>query len=127
MPDYGGLLGALRILEEWAVIQSTIRFLIEYTLRLILRMRLSVGEKLGPYEVFAPVGTGEEVDRALDSRLNREVAIKISTGQFTERFERDARAMAASRQLDICTLYDVGSKFLVEGLTLTMRGHVCWL
>jgi serine/threonine protein kinase len=51
-------------------------------------MRLATGTKLGPYEIVSPLGAGGmgEVYRALDSRLNRDVAIKVSTAQFTERF-----------------------------------------
>jgi serine/threonine protein kinase len=60
-------------------------------------MPLSVGDRLGPYEIVAPIGAGGmgEVYRAHDSRLNRDVAIKVSNAQFTERFTREARAVAA--------------------------------
>jgi serine/threonine protein kinase len=60
-------------------------------------MSLYVGERLGPYEIIALIGKGGmgEVYRARDSRLNRDVAIKTSAAQFTERFEREARAVAA--------------------------------
>ena len=49
-------------------------------------MPLSVGDKLGPYEILAPIGAGGmgEVYRARDPRLNREVAIKVSAAQFSE-------------------------------------------
>ena len=59
-------------------------------------MALSAGTRLGPYEIVAPIGAGGmgEVYRARDSRLSREVAIKVSSQQFTERFEREARAIA---------------------------------
>jgi serine/threonine-protein kinase len=55
-------------------------------------MPLSAGDKLGPYEILAAIGAGGmgEVYRARDSRLNRDVAIKTSASQFTERFERKA-------------------------------------
>jgi Tol biopolymer transport system component len=63
-----------------------------------------------------------EVYRAHDARLNREVAIKVSSEQFTDRFEREARAVAALNHPNICTLYDVGPNYLVmeyvEGETL---------
>ena len=51
-------------------------------------MPLSVGEKLGPYEILAPIGKGGmgEVYRARDTRLNRDVAIKISAERFTRAF-----------------------------------------
>src|SRR5579863_4911387 len=72
-------------------------------------MPLSAGTKLGPYEILALIGKGGmgEVYRARDPRLNRDVAIKVSHAQFTERFEREARAVAALNHPNICTLYDV--------------------
>ena len=54
-----------------------------------------------------------EVYRALDSRLNRDVAIKVSAAQFTERFEREAQAIAALNHPNICTLHDIGPNYLV--------------
>jgi serine/threonine protein kinase len=73
-------------------------------------MALAAGDKLGPYEIVAPLGAGGmgEVYRARDPRLGRDVAIKISREQFSERFEREARAVAALNHPNICTLYDVG-------------------
>jgi Tol biopolymer transport system component len=66
-----------------------------------------------------------EVYRARDSRLGRDVAIKVSNGPFSERFEREARAVAALNHPNICTLHDVGPNFLVmelvEGPTLAER------
>jgi len=78
-------------------------------------MSLSAGDKLGPYEILALVGKGGmgEVYRARDPRLNRDVAIKISNTQFTERFTREARAIAALNHTNICHLYDVGADYLV--------------
>src|ERR1700689_2779568 len=78
-------------------------------------MSLSPGEKLGPYELGAPVGKGGmgEVWKAHDPRLNRDVAIKVSDAQFTERFTREARAIAALNHTNICHLYDVGPNYLV--------------
>ena len=60
-------------------------------------MPLATGTKLGPYEILAPIGAGGmgEVYRARDPRLNRIVAIKVSAAQFSERFEREATAIAA--------------------------------
>ncbi|MEO7145578.1 MAG: protein kinase [Bryobacteraceae bacterium] len=90
-------------------------------------MPLSTGELRGPYEILAPIGAGGmgEVYRARDTRLNRVVAIKISKEQFTERFEREAHAVAALNHPNICTLYDVGPDYLVmeyvEGPTLAER------
>ena len=54
-----------------------------------------------------------EVYRARDPRLNRDVAIKISAAQFSERFEREAKAVAALNHPNICHLYDVGPNYLV--------------
>ena len=81
-------------------------------------MRLSVGEKLGPYEILAPIGAGGmgEVYRARDTRLNRDVAIKVSQERFSDRFEREARAVAALNHPNICTLFDVGPNYLVMEL-----------
>jgi eukaryotic-like serine/threonine-protein kinase len=78
-------------------------------------MPLQPGEKLGPYEILALVGKGGmgEVYRAHDPRLNRDVAIKVSNAQFTERFTREARAIAALNHTNICQLYDVGPNYLV--------------
>src|ERR1700680_4886496 len=61
------------------------------------RPPLTPGARLGPYEILAPIGKGGmgEVWKARDTRLGRDVAIKISVEQFTERFEREARAVAA--------------------------------
>src|SRR3979409_1012963 len=78
-------------------------------------MPLSVGDKLGPYEILAPIGKGGmgEGYLAHDSRLNRDVAIKVSNAQFTDRFTREARAIAALNHSNICHLYDVGPNYLV--------------
>jgi len=90
-------------------------------------MPLSKGDKLGPYEILEPIGKGGmgEVYRARDTRLNREVAVKVSAERFSERFEREARAIAALNHPNICHLYDVGPNFLVmelvEGPTLAER------
>ncbi|MGB6546945.1 MAG: serine/threonine-protein kinase, partial [Candidatus Acidiferrales bacterium] len=100
-------------------------------------MPLANGTKLGPYEIVAPLGAGGmgEVYRARDTRLDREVAIKIlpahlsSEPQRRERFEREARAVSALNHPHICALYDVGREGdtdylvmeLVEGETLAAR------
>ena len=78
-------------------------------------MPLSLGDKLGPYEIVAPIGAGGmgEVYRARDPRLNRDVAIKVSAAQFSERFEREAQAIAALNHSHICQVYDVGPNYLV--------------
>jgi len=81
-------------------------------------MPLSPGDKLGPYEILAPIGSGGmgTVYRARDPRLNRNVAIKTSAEQFTERFDREARAIAALNHPHICQIYDVGPDYLVMEL-----------
>ncbi len=90
-------------------------------------MTLSVGTKLGPYEILAPIGAGGmgEVYRARDPRVGRDIAIKVSAEQFSERFEREIHAVASLNHSNICTLYDVGPNFLVmelvEGPTLADR------
>jgi serine/threonine protein kinase len=90
-------------------------------------MPLSAGDKLGPYEILALIGEGGmgEVYRARDTRLNREVAIKVSKAEFSERFAREARSIAAPNHPNICTLYDVGPNYLVmefvEGESPTRR------
>ena len=73
-------------------------------------MSLSRGARLGPYEISEAVGEGGmgDVYRARDTRLDRDVAVKTIKGPFTERFEREARAISALNHPNICTLYDVG-------------------
>jgi serine/threonine protein kinase len=81
-------------------------------------MALSAGTRLGPYEILAPIGKGGmgEVYRAADTRLHREVAIKVSAERFSERFEREAKAIASLNHPNICSLYDVGPNYLVMEL-----------
>ena len=76
---------------------------------------LEPGQCLGPYriECFLAAGGMGEVYKARDTRLQRTVAIKVAKGQFTERFEREARAISALNHPNICTLYDVGPNYLV--------------
>jgi len=59
-------------------------------------MALSVGTRLGPYEILAPIGAGGmgEVYRARDPRMGREVAIKVSAERISDRFEREVHAVA---------------------------------
>jgi serine/threonine protein kinase/tetratricopeptide (TPR) repeat protein len=78
-------------------------------------MPLSPGDQLGPYEILAFLGAGGmgAVYRARDSRLNRDVAIKFSDAQFSERFEREAKAIAALNHPNICQIYDIGPNYLV--------------
>ena len=78
-------------------------------------MSLSAGSRLGPYEILSALGAGGmgEVWKARDTRLDRTVAIKTSNTQFSERFETEARAVAALNHPHICQLYDVGPNYLV--------------
>jgi serine/threonine protein kinase len=81
--------------------------------------------RLGPYELIELIGEGGmgKVWRAWDPRLNRDVAIKVSLEQFSDRFQKEARAVAALNHPNICHLYDVGPNYLVmefvEGATLS--------
>ena len=100
-------------------------------------MSLSLGTKLGPYEIVAPLGAGGmgEVYRSRDTRLNRTVAIKILPANIStdpvakQRFEREAKTISRLNHPNICALYDVGSQdgvdYLVmeclEGETLAKR------
>src|SRR3984957_2660324 len=78
-------------------------------------MPLSPGDKLGPYEILAFLGAGGmgEVYRARDTRLNRDVAIKVSEAGFSARFGREARAIAELNHPNICQIYDIGPNYLV--------------
>ena len=99
-------------------------------------MSLAAGERIGRYEILAPLGAGGmgEVYYARDPQLDRPVAIKIltssrATGPQLERFQREARAVARITHPHICTIYDVGQfdgvPFLVmeflEGESLAQR------
>ncbi|HWC65589.1 MAG TPA: protein kinase [Thermoanaerobaculia bacterium] len=80
-------------------------------------MSLAAGTRLGPYEIVAPIGAGGmgEVYRARDTRLGREVAVKVLPAEFSEnrerrsRFEQEARAASALNHPNIVTVHDVGS------------------
>ena len=88
---------------------------------------LTPGTQLGPYKIEGPLASGGmgEVFRGVDTRLGRSVAVKTSREQFSERFNREARAISALNHPHICTLYDVGPNYLVmelcEGETLAAR------
>ncbi len=87
-------------------------------------MTLSAGLRLGPYEILAPVGAGGmgEVYRARDTRLSREVAVKVlpsalaSSADALARFEREARAVAALSHPNILAIHDVGREGAVAYL-----------
>jgi serine/threonine protein kinase len=91
------------------------------------RTSLAPGTQLGPYKIEGPLGAGGmgQVYKARDTRLGRDVAIKISAQHFSDRFEREARAIAALNHPHICTVHDVGPNYLVmelvEGQTLADR------
>jgi Tol biopolymer transport system component len=78
-------------------------------------MPLAPATRLGPYEILALLGAGGmgEVYKASDARLGRVVAIKISNEQFSERFEREAHAIASLNHPHVCTLHDIGPNYLV--------------
>src|SRR5580700_10249294 len=78
-------------------------------------MELKTAARVGPYEILSRIGAGGmgEVWKARDTRLDRIVAIKTSHEKFSERFEREARAVAALNHPYICQLYDVGPDYLV--------------
>src|SRR5687768_4443704 len=78
-------------------------------------MTLAPGTRLGPYEILSSLGAGGmgQVWKARDTRLNRMVAIKASLSRFDDRFEREARAIAAVNHPHVCSLYDVGPDYLV--------------
>jgi|KBSSwiStaDraftv2_1062776.scaffolds.fasta_scaffold05199_4 Tol biopolymer transport system component/tRNA A-37 threonylcarbamoyl transferase component Bud32 len=77
-----------------------------------------IGKTVGSYKISSKLGEGGmgAVYRATDTRLGRDVAIKFSAEKFSERFEREARAIAALNHPNICTLYDVGPDYLVMEL-----------
>ena len=87
-------------------------------------MPLSPGTRLGPYEILAPLGAGGmgEVYRAHDTRLNRDVALKILPEDLAKdpsrraRFEQEARAVAALNHPNIVAIYDVGDGYIVSEL-----------
>jgi serine/threonine protein kinase len=76
------------------------------------------GLNLGPYKLIAPLGAGGmgEVWKATDTRLQRQVAIKFEHAEFTQRFEREAHAIAALNHPHIATLFDIGPDYLVMEL-----------
>ena len=78
-------------------------------------MPLSAGDKLGAYEIISQLGAGGsgEVWKARDTRLDRIVALKVSKQEFSERFQREARSVAALNHPHICQIYDVGPNYLV--------------
>jgi serine/threonine protein kinase len=95
-------------------------------------MPLNLGSRLGPYEVVAPLGAGGmgEVYRARDTRLEREVAIKVLPADVSgrddlrQRFEREARAISSLHHPHICALHDIGEQDGVSYLVMELlRGE----
>jgi eukaryotic-like serine/threonine-protein kinase len=90
-------------------------------------MPVSPGDQLGPYRIVIAIAAGGmgEVYRAHDPRMGRDVALKLSQERFSERFDREVRAVAALSHPNICTIHDVGPNYyvmeLVEGPTLADR------
>jgi serine/threonine protein kinase len=88
---------------------------------------LATGAYLGPYRIESKLGEGGmgEVFRAIDTRLGRAVAIKTTREQFSDRFEREARAISSLNHPNICILHDIGPDYLVmelvEGETIASR------
>jgi len=95
-------------------------------------MLLTPGTRLGPYEILSPIGAGGmgEVYRAHDTRLGRDVALKILPPEVAgdssrrARFEQEARAVAALNHPNIVAVYDVGDGYMVSELVdgETLRG-----
>ena len=91
-------------------------------------MALSVGTKLGPYEIVAPIGAGGmgEVYRARDERLGRYVAVKVLPASFTgdadhlRRFDQEARAVAALNHPNILAVHDMGSQGGVQYIVMEL-------
>ncbi len=93
-------------------------------------MPLQPGTSLGPYEIVSPLGAGGmgEVYKATDTRLDRTVAIKVlpehvaNDPDLKQRFEREARTVAALNHPHICTLYDIGSQDGIDFLVMEYFG-----
>jgi TolB-like protein/Tfp pilus assembly protein PilF len=76
---------------------------------------VSPGDRLGPYTIVERIGKGGmgNVYRAIDTRMGRDVAIKVVPERFMQRFDREVRAIAALNHPNICTIHDVGPNYLV--------------
>ncbi len=89
-------------------------------------MPLQLGTTLGPYQIDAPLGAGGmgEVYKATDTRLDRTVAIKVlpehvaNDPDLKQRFEREARTVAALNHPHICTLHDIGNQDGIDFLVM---------
>ncbi len=91
-------------------------------------MTLIAGSRLGPYEILAPVGAGGmgEVYRARDTRLEREVAIKVLPDELSadrtrlSRFEKEARSASALNHPNIITIYEIGRADFVSYISMEL-------
>ncbi len=89
-------------------------------------MALETGKQLGPYKILGSAGAGGmgEVYKATDTRLDREVAIKVlhakvaNSADIKERFEREAKVIAGLNHPNICTLFDIGSEEGIDYLVM---------
>src|SRR6266568_9006561 len=89
-------------------------------------MALTLGTRLGPYEILAPLGAGGmgEVYKARDTRLERTVAVKVlprhlsESSEVRQRFEREAKTISQLSHPHICALYDVGNQDGTEYLVM---------
>src|SRR5216683_4170685 len=92
-------------------------------------MGLATGTKLGPYQIQSPLGAGgmREVYRARDTRLERDVAVKVLPTNLScdpssrQRLEREAKAVSKLNHPHICTLYDVGHQ---DGMDFLVMEHL---
>src|SRR5688572_17390215 len=98
---------------------------------ILRRVSIPNGTRLGPYEIVRPIGAGGmgEVYRATDTRLRRDVAIKILPQSFVAdasrlaRFEQEARATAALRHPNVLTIHDVGTEPVPHLVTELLDGE----
>ena len=117
------------LLSEHHAAEFLDRPAIEHAVHLLddTTVTIAAGARLGPYCIEHKLGAGGmgDVFRAVDTRLGRAVAIKITQERFSARFQREARAIASLNHPNVCTVYDVGPNYLVmelvEGDTLAAR------
>ena len=95
-------------------------------------MLLTPGTRLGPYEILSPLGAGGmgEVYRAKDTRLGRDVAVKVlpthlsAQPEIRARFEREAKTVSSLNHPNICALFDVGKEGDIDYLVLELVDHL---
>src|SRR5580765_6395205 len=91
-------------------------------------MTIQAGTRLGPYEITAPIGAGGmgEVYRAKDTRLDRNVAVKVlsshlsASDEVRQRFEREAKTISQFSHPNICSLFDVGREGETDYLVMEL-------